>query len=240
MTPEASLDLSPLENRRATTPRAGAIAGLLFAVAFSCSVVLIRLSVSGASSDTGEWLNEGAGWFSFAIALMPFAGIFFLWFIAVARARLGRLEDQFFATVFLGSGLIFIAMVFVAAGVAGTIVTGYARDPATYAGSTSYYEARDLVVQTFAIYAMRMAAVFVITQATLWRRTKVMPRWMALLTYAVGLVLLLALTQSIWFVLVFPAWVFLVSLYILIRSFARPEEGVADGMTPRMDESVGG
>ena len=201
-------------------------------------MVLIRLSLTGASSDTGEWLNEGAGWFSFAIALMPFAGIFFLWFIAVARARLGRLEDQFFATVFLGSGLIFIAMVFVAAGVAGIIVTGYARDPAAFAGSTSYYVARDLVVQIFAIYAMRMAAVFVITQATLWRRTKVMPRWMAYLTFALGLVLLLSLSQSTWVVLVFPLWVFLVSLYILIRSFARPESGVADGMTPTANGSM--
>jgi hypothetical protein len=239
MTPRFASGPSPQENRRATTPRAGAIAGMLFAVTFSLSVILIRLSLTEATSDTGEWLHKGAGWFSFAIALMPFAGMFFLWFIGVVRAHLGSFEDQFFATVFLGSGLIFLAMVFVAAGVAGIIVTGYARNPAAFAGSSSYYLARDLVSQIFAIYAMRMAAVFVISQATLSLRTKVMPRWMTFLTYTVGLVLLLGLTQSIWFVLVFPSWVFLVSLYILVRSFARPEVGIADGMTPRTNGPAG-
>ena len=88
---------------------------------------------------------------------MPFAGIFFLWFIGVVRARLGRLEDQFFSAVFLGSGLIFLAMVFVATGVAGAIVTGYARDPGAFPGSSTYYFARDLVAQIFGIYALRMA-----------------------------------------------------------------------------------
>ena len=127
----------------------------------------------------GQWLAEKAGWVTFAIGLMPFAGIFFLWFIGVVRARLGRLEDQFFSTVFLGSGLIFLAMVFVATGVAGAIVTGYARDPSGFPGSSTYYLARDLVTQIFGIYALRMAAVFLLSQATLWLRTKVMPRWMA-------------------------------------------------------------
>ena len=122
-----------------------------------------------------------AGWVTFAIGLMPFAGIFFLWFIGVVRARLGRLEDQFFSAVFLGSGLIFLAMVFVAAGVAGAIVTGYARDPSGFPGSATYYFARDVVAQIFAIYALRMAAVFVISLATLWL-DELVPRWMAFLS----------------------------------------------------------
>ena len=56
-------------------------------------------------------------------SLLPFAGIAFLWFIAVVRDRLGELEDRFFATAFLGSGLLFIAMVFNAAAVAGGIIS---------------------------------------------------------------------------------------------------------------------
>jgi hypothetical protein len=38
--------------------------------------------------------------------LAPFAGIAFLWFIAAIRSQLGEREDRFFATVFLGSGLL--------------------------------------------------------------------------------------------------------------------------------------
>ncbi|KAF0961121.1 hypothetical protein MLGJGCBP_05780 [Rhodococcus sp. T7] len=42
-----------------------------------------------------------------ALFLAPIAGIAFLRFIGVLRDRFGDLEDRFFATVFLGSGLPF-------------------------------------------------------------------------------------------------------------------------------------
>ncbi len=54
-----------------------------------------------------------------SLNLVPFAGIAFLWFIGVLRDRIGEREDRFFATVFLGSGLLFVAMMFVAVAVAG-------------------------------------------------------------------------------------------------------------------------
>ena len=211
------------------SPRSAAIAGLLFAILFSVSVIILRLSVADVSRDNGGlWLAERAGWVTFAIGLMPFAGIFFLWFMGVVRARLGRFEDQFFSTVFLGSGLIFLAMVFVASGIAGAMVTGFVRDPNGFPGSSTYYLCRDLIPQIFGIYAMRMAAVFLISQATLWLRTKVMPRWIVFLTYPLALVLLFAFTQSFWVVLVFPGWVFLVSTYIMVVSFRhRPDVGGA-------------
>jgi len=229
-TPNGSSSIEDLPARR--SPRAAAIAGLVFAVLFSVSVVLIRLTLSGATTGGEVWLTERAGWFEFAILLMPFAGLAFLWFIAVVRSLLGRFEDQFFATVMLGSGLIFLAMVFVAAGVAGGILASYTRDPVTFGGSAAYDFARDVVAQIFTIYAMRMAAVFVMSLATLWLRTKVMPRWLAFLSLAVALVLLFALTHSVWVVLTFPAWVFLVSVYILIVTFRHRQAAVADDATP--------
>ena len=53
---------------------------------------------------------------------MPFAGICFLWFIGVVRDGFGRYEDRFFASVFLGSGLLFLAMVFAASAVGAALV----------------------------------------------------------------------------------------------------------------------
>ena len=202
--------------RRAATPLAGAVAGILFAVLFSLSVVIIETSMTDLPHDTGSWLDTGAGRFKFAVALIPFAGLFFLWFIAVARERLGQFEDQFFSTVFLGSGLLFLAMIFAAAASAGAIAATYARDPSAFSASTTYIYARHIVAQIFNVYALRMAAVFLISQATLWLRTGVMPRWLALPTYGVALVLLFIVSQSTWVVLIFPAWVLLVSVYILI------------------------
>jgi hypothetical protein len=202
--------------RHVSTPVAGAIAGILFAVLFSASVTIILSTIGELSENTGAWLEAGSSLFTFALALVPFAGLFFLWFIAVARERLGRFEDQFFTTVFLGSGLLFLAMTFSAAASAGALAAAYERDPTALIATGTYMYARQLIAQIFGIYALRMAAVFVLSQATLWIRTGVMPRWMAVLSYAVGLVLLFVLTQSLWVVLVFPAWVLLVSVYILL------------------------
>lgn len=209
--------------RRAATPIAGSIAGILFAVTFSISIGTIIVTMSDLSQDTGAWLETGASQLKFALRLVPFAGLFFLWFMAVVRERLGRLEDQFFSTIFFGSGLLFLAMVFSAAGSAGAIVATYSRDPVGFASSSTYVYARQTVAQVFSIYALRMAAIFLISQGTLWLKTKVMPRWMALITYAVALVLLFILTQSLWVILLFPAWVMLVSVYILLTHLRSSE-----------------
>ena len=64
-----------------------------------------------------------------ALNLVPFAGIAFLWFIGVLRDRIGEHEDRFFATVFLGSGLLFVAMIFVAAAITGAVIGDETSSP---------------------------------------------------------------------------------------------------------------
>lgn len=210
------------EEPRAATPIAGAIAGILFALTFSAAIVLIATTMAKPSVDTGQWLESGAVRIKLALSLMPFAGIFFLWFIAVARQHLGRSEDQFFATVFLGSGLLFLAMVFWASASAGALLAAYARDPARFAGTSTFLYARLSFAEVFNVFALRMAAVFILSQATLWMRTRVMPRWLAVVSYAVAAFLLFVVSYSTWVVLAFPAWVLLVSSYILIEAIRRP------------------
>ena len=202
--------------RQAATPVAGAVAGIIFAVLFGASMIIFRQTWGDAAVDSGDWLSGDAALFKLALVLIPFAGIAFLWFMAVARARLGRFEDQFFSTVFIGSGLLFLAMVFAAAASAGAIAAAAANDPAGFADSTTYAYARQAVAQILTIYALRMAAVFQLSQATLWLRTRVMPRWMAVLTFVVAIALLFVFSQTFWVALVFPGWVLLVSIYILI------------------------
>jgi len=206
---------------RASTPIAGAIAGILFAVLFSLSVSIMGHEMRGAAGDTGEWLAGDTGLFRFALSIMPFAGIFFLWFIAVSRERLGRHEDQFFSTIFLGSGLLFVALLFAAVAAGGALVFTGSRVGSDFISSHSYIYGRLFMAQVFSVYALRMAAIFQISQATLWLKTGVMPRWMAFLTYALALVLLFIFTQSQWVILAFPAWVLLVSVYILIVNLGR-------------------
>ena len=111
-----------LIHARLKTPRAAALAGILFSVFLIAGLLLLRLSVRADPLDAGAWLKTSSNTVALALNLMPFAGIAFLWFIGVLRDRLGELEDRFFATVFLGSGLLFLAMLFASAAVAGGII----------------------------------------------------------------------------------------------------------------------
>jgi hypothetical protein len=92
--------------------RAGAIAGILFSILLIVSIVLIRLSVPDNPEDPGVWLSHSAKSVGLALDILPFAGIAFLWFMGVLRDRMGSHEDRFLATVFLGGGLLFLAITF--------------------------------------------------------------------------------------------------------------------------------
>src|SRR5713226_945597 len=115
--------------RQLKTPRAAAIAGILFAVLAGTTQVLVRLSIPNDAKDSGAWLAGQGGTISLALNLVPFAGIAFLWFMGVVRDHLGRLEDKFFSTVFVGSGLLYLGLTFVSAAVAGSLLASYAKGP---------------------------------------------------------------------------------------------------------------
>jgi hypothetical protein len=207
-----------LTSQKLKAPRAAAVAGILFAVLFSSSVVLIRLSIRADPADAGVWLTDRAGTVALALTLLPFAGIAFLWFIGVVRDRLGHLEDQFFSTVFFGSGLLFLAMTFVSAALAGGTLAAHAVESSRLLDSGVYTFARAVMFRITNVYAIKMAGVFMISLGTIWVRTQVMPRWLAFLTYALALVLLVIIGSSLWVTLIFPGWVCVVSLYILVSN----------------------
>jgi hypothetical protein len=203
------------------TPRAAAIAGIVFSILFIISLVLIRISVPSNPQDAGTWLSSGWKTVSFALHLLPFAGIAFLWFIGVLRDRMGAYEDRFFATVFLGSGLLFLAMVFASAAMAGGIMMVYRTTPGKLMESGTYTFGRTMVYHIVNVYAVKMAGVFMISTCTLSMRTGIFPRWMAFLGYGLALLLLLSIGYFNWALLVLPLWVLLVSCYILLANLKR-------------------
>lgn len=211
-----------IEYRRLTTPRAAAIAGILFGLLFSASLVLLRIALPEAFSTDITWLDSRAHYISWALGIMPLAGIAYLWFIGVARDRLGELEDRFFSTVFYGSSLLFLAMVFISMALAGGILVTYPL----VTGETPEYDViffgRAVMLQISNVYALRMAGVTMISLATIWIRTGLMPRWLTWLTYLLALALLLVVNFNVWVTLVFPAWVTLVSLFILWTQLRQP------------------
>ena len=209
---------------RLKPPRAAAIAGILFAVLLIVSLVLLRLSVQSDLLASGVWLKTRSNTVALALNLVPFAGIAFLWFIAVLCDRLGEFEDRFFATVFLGSGLLFLAMLFASAAVGGGIIIAYVAKPAELLASPTFTFARVTTYEIMNLYAVKMAAVFMISTSTLAIRTGVIARWIAFLGYAFALFLLLSGRYIEWVLMLFPLWVLLVSIYILIDNLRRPPQ----------------
>jgi len=67
--------------------------------------------VPSVASAQAEEIARRSEELTVAMNLRPLSGIAFLWFTGVVRHRLGDLEDRFFATVFLGSGLLYAAMI---------------------------------------------------------------------------------------------------------------------------------
>jgi len=226
-----SRDTLELTDRRLKTPRAAAIAGILFAVLFSTSMILIRLSVPGTLADRGAWLENQAGRVVLALRIFPYAGIAFLWFLGVVRDRLGEFEDRFFSTVFFGSGLLFLAMSFIAAAVAGGILTTISVDPNSLNQSDVLIYSRAVMHHASNVYGIRMAGVFMMSSGTIWIRTRIMPRPLVFLTYGLAVVLLLGISLSIWMTLIFPGWVFVISVYLLILNYRRRTAQEQDGLT---------
>jgi hypothetical protein len=224
-------ELAPGSVRAALrTQRAAAFAGIAFSLLCALAMVCIRLVVPPFPSDSGKWLLESSrrDLVLFALDLVPFAGIAFLWFIGVIRDRVGASEDRLFATVFLGSGLMFTAMLFAAVAVAAGLIDQAGPHYTNLLNSGTWGTERHIVGELMAL-AMRMAGIFTIATSTILLRTRTMPKWTALTGYAIGIALLLLVGVVPWLQLLFPTWVFLLSLTILYSHFRRPPEGMQVG-----------
>ena len=213
------------------TPRAAEVAGIIFAALISTSVMLMRLALPEdlSGTNTAAWLQGNSATISLALTLVPFAGVAFLWFMDVVRDRLGPLEDQFFSTVFFGSGLLFLTLMFASAAIAGGILGSYAIEADTLTKSGVLSFARAVMYTITNVYAIRMAGVFMISLATIWIRTRVTPRLFVFLTYALALLLLVSSNLTLWLILIFPAWVFVISVFILVVSL-RGERAQAESV----------
>jgi hypothetical protein len=197
------------------TPRAAAVAGILFSVLLFATFGLMRLSVPGDPFEPGAWLAGSLKYVTLAMNLVPFAGVAFLWFVGVLRDRLGAREDQFFATVFLGSGFLVLAMLFAAAAVFGGIIIAFHAAPETLEHSATFHFGRGLAYGMINIYLVKTASVFMITTSTIALYTRLTPRWLAVGGYVIAIILLFGSYYLDWSLLVFPLWVFMISLSIL-------------------------
>ncbi|MGB8576053.1 MAG: hypothetical protein WCD56_05745 [Pseudolabrys sp.] len=189
----------------------------MFITAFS----LLRISVPSDPAESGEWLKTSSVSVGFALHLLPFAGIAFLWFVGALRDRLGDLEDRFFSTVFLGSSLLFLATLFTSAAAIGAIIIAFAADPSNPINAAAFRFTRTLAYNVANIYMVKMAGVFMISTSTVVVYTEIAPRWVAFLGFVLALLLLFGSAYFSWIFVAFPFWVFLISACLLVDKYRR-------------------
>jgi hypothetical protein len=198
-----------------TTPRAAAVAGICFSILLITSQFLVWTSIPASPGQGAAVINHSKK-IALALNLLPFAGIAFLWFIAVVRNRLGSLEDRFFATVFMGSGFLYVTMIFISAALAGGLIQILSTAPEILVQTGTYALGRAEVYQVMNVYGIKMSGVFMFSTSTIFLKTRIVARWIAFLGYILGAMLLLSVGIIVWIPLVFPLWVFLVSTFILL------------------------
>jgi hypothetical protein len=195
------------------TRRAAAVAGIVFGVLLLTALVMARLALSDSGYETLLTDSHRRELIRLSLHLVPFAGIAFLWFIGVIREQLGVVEDRLFSTVFMGSGLLFLALLFSGAAISSSLIL-MLEQPNANADIWAY--GRSTSQGLISVYAMRMAAVFTLSVSTAGLRAAALPRWVSYLGYLVAVALLVGSADQQWLQLAFPAWVLLVSTAILV------------------------
>ncbi|MFG2358389.1 hypothetical protein [Streptomyces sp. NPDC048521] len=148
-----------------------------------------------------------------ALGLVPFAGIFFLWFMGAVRDYFGKAEDKFFATLFLGGGLLFVAMLFVlSAATYGLLASADTSQDSSQLQLWRYV--RQFVTALLSTYCTRMAAVLTLATTTIGHGLDTFPRWLIWLGYLVAVVLLFI--DIPWSELIFPVWILLLSSFVFL------------------------
>lgn len=217
--------------RRARTTEAAAVAGVVFVILDVAARSILRSVPDLDDPDLVEWYLTEANQdrLLLALNLTSVATVAFLWFVAVIRRRVGDREDQFFFTVFVGSGLVLI--------VSQLLATGAAVSPAAAArllgaedlDSAVVSLARGLGGTLALVVAPRMQAVFLFSTSTVVLRSRALPSWLGWVGYTLGLIMFVVpfITEPMG--IVFPAWILLVSIVVLVTRPARLADDPGDG-----------
>ncbi|MCE3554120.1 hypothetical protein LWC33_22040 [Pseudonocardia sp. RS11V-5] len=218
----ASASTGASSSDTASAARIAAISGIVFAVLFVVALLLVHRAPTLADPDSayaGFYANGGDQLFvAVGIYLVPLAGIAFLWHMTAIRAVLDTLTPTPSAMAHglnLLAGAIFVTLLFAGTAAAGAVAFGVyfghspAEDPQTARALTGV--GYGLVF----IFAVRGAGMFALTTTTLLRNAKVLPLVPAVVAYLLAAFLLLAVTNKPVAVLVFPAWVVLISIFLL-------------------------
>jgi len=106
---------------------------------------------------------------------------------------------------------------FVVAAITGAVtLVASSAGPDELINSTTFRFARATAYIIMNVYAIKMAAVFMISTSSVVIYTGIAPRWIAIIGYLLASLLLLGSYYIGWSFALLPAWVALISIYILM------------------------
>jgi hypothetical protein len=205
--------------------RMAGYSGVVFAVLFTIGLILLQQAPQLSDSDAQyrAFYTEGSGDVLVALGLyvVPFAGIACLWHMIATRTLLQVLRPGSWSQIphwlHLAAGVLFVAMLYGGAAAVGAVglLSRFSSAPVPAPDV-----ARALSAVGYAmvfVYGVRAAGMYMITTTGLARLAGVMPRWLAVVSYLVAAFLLVSVTFHPAILLVFPAWVLVMSVLLLVH-----------------------
>ena len=215
----------PVSPGTSSAARLAALSGLVFVVLFVVALVLVRRTPALGAPDAAYaafYANGGDQVFvAIGLYLVPFAGIAFLWHMTAMRNVLDTLIPTPSTMAYglnLLAGVIFVTLLFAGTAAVGAIAFGVYFGHAPVEDPSAARALAGVGYGLVFVFAVRGAGMYAITTTTLLRNAGVLPRLPAILAYLLAAFLLLAVTNNPVAVLVFPAWVVLVSTFLLRHS----------------------
>lgn len=202
------------------------ISGLVFAILLIVALILVREEPGLNASDQAyvDFYANGHGntLVTFGLYIVPFAGIAFMWHMATIRTLLDDVLSRSTSVIHrwlqLGSGLIFVCMIFAASAAVGAIALISVFSSAELPPPDVERALNGVGYGLVFVFGVRAAGMFMVATTTLARRANVMRTWLAVVSYLAAAFLLLSATFHLAILLVFPAWTVLISVLLLIRS----------------------
>ena len=210
--------------REVRSPRAAVFAGIGYAILMYIIMISTYTAKIQPEDISREWLENWSDTASLVIALVPFAGIAFLWFTGVVRDQLSYQEGRFFATLFFGSGIIHVVLLFIWSAVFGAVMVTRDMPAVGEAGSGIYVFGFVLMNEIIGNYLLRMSGIYMTAIGALWGRTGLMPHWLTTITYILALGFIFAANRFREARYIFPTWVLVVSIVILVLNFRSKQD----------------
>ena len=219
---EASIDARWRQAR--AIGRMSALAGIVFAALFVVAMVLVRRAPALRDPDAAYdafYAGGGEALATLGLTVVPFAGIALLWHLSATRAMFQAVPRQFSpvqAWLQMAAGLLFLCMMFVGSAAAGAVALLGAFEVTPLPPPEVARALAAVGYGLMFVFGVRMAGMYMITTIGMAVAAGLLPRWLAVIGYLAAAFLLVSTTYHPLVLLVFPAWVVVVSVVLLLRA----------------------